>query len=242
MDYIAYRIPQGEGHPQISGLEILKYAENYFFCSIPDITSVSTGLVTKYGIVTCTQEVVDGFNFYISTKSSTKQYKTYSSGQAEEFFDEDFDIVNGVRIKRPMTDGELVTRYESIRWVRLRMVRDYYKQKFETLTINKTPQERATWESQLSEAKAFLLDSNITTPVLTLIAAARNTTVADLAPVVVSASESYNLQIAQLFAEEEGYVNQLKNSEGDDIINVRLPIQTTIIPGDSRFDAVIIED
>ena len=242
MDYIAYRIPQGEGHPQISGLEILKYAENYFSCSIPDITSVSTGLVTKYGIVTCTQEVVDGFNFYISTKSSTKQYKTYSSGQSEEFFDEDFDVVNGVRIKRPMTDGELVARYESIRWVRLRMVRDYYKQKFETLTINKTPQERATWESQLSEAKAFILDSNVSTPVLTLIAAARNTTVADLAPVVVSASESYNLQIAQLFAEEEGYVNQLKNSEGDDIINVRLPIQTTIIPGDSRFDAVIIED
>jgi len=242
MDYIAYRIPQGEGHPQISGLETLKYAENYFFCSIPDITSVSTGLVTKYGIVTCTQEIVDGFNFYISTKSSTKQYKTYSSGQAEEFFDEDFDVVNGVRVKRPMTDEELVTRYESIRWVRLRMVRDYYKQKFETLTINKTPQERATWESQLSEAKAFLLDSNVSTPVLTLIAAARNTTVADLAPVVVSAAESYNLQIAQLFAEEEGYVNQLKNSEGDDIINVRLPIQTTIIPGDSRFDAVTIQD
>lgn len=242
MDYIAYRIPQGEGHPQISGLEILKYAENYFFCSIPDITMVSTGLVTKYGIVTCTQEIVDGFNFYISTKSSTKQYKTYSSGQAEEFFDEDFDFVNGVRVKRPMTDEELLTRYESIRWVRLRMIRDYYKQKFETLTINKTPQERATWETQLSEAKSFLLDSNVTTPVLTLLATARNTTVADLALIVVSASESYSLQIAQLFAEEEGYVNQLKNSEGDDIINVRLPIQTTIIPGDSRFDAVTIED
>lgn len=242
MDYIAYRIPQGEGHPQISGLEILKYAENYFFCSIPDITGVSTGLVTKYGIVTCTQEVVNGFNFYISTKSSTKQYKTYSSGQAEEFFDEDFDKINGVRVKRPMTDEELVSRYESIRWVRIRMVMDYYKQKFETLTINKTPQERATWESQLSEAKAFILDSNASTPVLTLMATARNTTVADLAPVVVSAAESYNLQIAQLFAEEEGYVNQLKNSEGDDIINVRLPIQTTIIPGDSRFDAVIIGD
>jgi hypothetical protein len=242
MDYIAYKIPQGEGHPQISGLEILKYAENYFFCSIPNITAVSTGLVTKYGIVTCTEEILDGFNFYISTKSSTKQYKTYSSGQAEEFFDEDFDKINGIRVKRPMTDNELVSRYESIRWVRLRMIRDYYKQKFETLTINKTPQERATWDGQLSEAKSFILDSNTATPILNLLATARNTTVADLVPVVISAAESYNLQIAQLFAEEEGYVNQLKNSEGDDIINVRLPIQTTIIPGDSRFDAVIIGD
>ena len=41
-----------------------------------------------------------------------------------------------------------------------------------------------------------------------------------------------------MFAEEETYVTQLKNAEGDDIINVRLPIQTTIIPGDTRFDAV----
>jgi hypothetical protein len=242
MDYVAYKIPQGEGHPQISGIETLKYAENYFFCSVPDITMVSTGLVIKYGIVTCTKEIVDGFNFYISTKSSTKQYKTYSSGQSEEFFDEDFDKINGVRVKRPMTDEELVSRYESIRWVRLRMVRDYYKQKFETLTINKTPQERATWDTQLNEARAFLLDPTINTPVLSLLAESRNTTVADLAPIVISAAEAYNLQVAQLFAEEEGYVNQLKNSEGDDIINVRLPIQTTIIPGDSRFDAVTIGD
>lgn len=238
MNYIAYKIPQGEMHPQISGLEQLRYAENYYFCSVPDITTISTGLIQKYGIVQCNEQVINGLEYFVSTKESAKLYKNYSSGQSEEFFDEDFDLIKGIRIKRPMADNEVVDRYEAIRWVRIRMVRDYYKQKFETLTINKTPQERATWDAQVSEATAFINDPTVTTPTLTLIANARGTTVADLAPIVLSASENYKTQIAQMFADEETYVSQLKNAQGDDIINVVLPVERTIIPGDTRFDAI----
>ena len=238
MDYIAYKIPQGEGHPQISGLEQLQYAENYYFCSVPDLNTVSVGLIMKYTIVRCTKQVIDGLSFFISTKDSTKQYKVYSSGQASEFFDEDFDVVNGVRIKRPMTDNELVDRYVAIRWVRIQMVKDYYRQKFESLIQNKTPQERATWDLQLSEAKSYLLDNTSPTPTLDALATVRGTDVPTLVDKVIQANNDYNSLITQMFSEEEDYVTQLKNAEGDDIINVRLPIQTTIIPGDSRFNAV----
>lgn len=241
MDYVAYKIPQGETHPLISGLEQLRYAENYYFARVPDITTVSAGLIQKYGIVLCNEQVINGLLYFVSTRESAKLYKNYSSGQADEFFDEDFDAIKGIRIKRPMEDSEVTDRYEAIRWVRIRMVKDYYKQKFETLTINKTPQERATWDAQVNEAKAFVLDPTNTmlaTPTLSLIAEARGTTVAELAPVVLSASENYKLQIAQMFADEESYVTQLKNAEGDDIINVVLPVERTIIPGDTRFDAV----
>lgn len=238
MDYIAYRIPQGEGHPLISGIQQLRYAENYYFCTVPDIATVSTGLIQKYGIVLCPEQVINGLLYFVSTKDSAKLYKTYSSGQQEEFFEEDFDAIKGIRIKRPMSDDEVVDRYEAIRWVRIRMVKDYYKQKFETLTINKTPQERATWDSQLSEAQNYLNDSTIPTPTLSLIADSRGMLVSDLVPVVLSASENYKLLIAQLFAEEELYVTQLKNAQGEDVINVVLPVERTIIPGDTRFDAV----
>lgn len=238
MNYIAYRIPQGEGHPLISGLEQLRYAENYYFCTVPDITKVSTGLIQKYGIVQCNEQVINGLLYFVSTRESTKLYKNYSAGQADEFFDEDFDMTKGIRVKRPMVDSEITDRYEAIRWIRIRMVKDYYKQKFETLSINKTPQERATWESQLAEANLYTNDPTVLTPTLSLIAEARGTTVADLVPVVLTASENYKLQIAQMFAEEEAYVTQLKNTEGDDIINVELPVDRTIIPGDTRFDAV----
>jgi hypothetical protein len=238
MDYIAYRIPQGEGHPMISGLEQLRYAENYYFCTVPDIAKVSTGLIQKYGIVLCNEQVINGLLYFVSTRESAKLYKNYSAGQAGEFFDEDFDVNKGIRIKRPMVDSEVTDRYEAIRWVRIRMVKDYYKQKFETLSINKTPQERATWDSQVSEAKSYNEDPTSPTPTLSLIADARGVSVSELVPSVLVASENYKLQIAQMFSEEESYVTQLKNTEGDDILNVVLPVERTIIPGDTRFDAV----
>ena len=238
MDYIAYKIPQGEGHPQISGIEQLRYAENYYFATVPDLSTVASGLIQKYSIVTTNAQVVEGLQYFISTKDSAKLYKNYSSGQAYEFFDEDFNEQLGIRIKRPLVDQEVIDRYEAIRWVRIQMVRDYFKQKFSTLTGNKTPQEQATWDIQLAEAKAYAVDNTVDTPTLTTLATARNTTVSELASLVISASNAYNSTVVALFAEEETYVTQLKNAEGDDIINVRLPVQTTIIPGDTRFDAV----
>jgi hypothetical protein len=238
MNYIAYKIPQGEGHPMISGLQQLRYAENYYFCTVPDIATISSGLLQKYGIVECNEQVINGLEYFVSTKDSAKLYKNYSSGQAEEFFDEDFNTQLGIRIKRPLEDQEVVDRYEAIRWVRIQMVRDYYKQKFTTLPSNKTPQEQATWAIQLSEAQAVTSDPTASTPTLTILAQARGVSVADLAASVISAANAYNTEITGLFAEEETYVSQLKNAVGDDIINVRLPVQTTIIPGDTRFDAV----
>ena len=235
MDYIAYRIPQGEGHPNISGMEQLRYAENYYICSVIDINLISTGIIQKYGIVKANEQVVRGLEFFIATSESAKVYKIYSSGQAPEFFDEDFNVVNGVRIKRPMADNEVVDRYEAIRWVRKQMVKDYYKQKFETLTINKTPQERATWQAQLNEAIQIQNGDTTSTPTIDLLAAAKGISRTVLASGITTANESYKLQVAQLFADEETYVTQLNNASGDDIINVRLPVSTTIIPGDTRF-------
>jgi hypothetical protein len=173
--------------------------------------------------------------FFIATSESAKIYKNYSSGQAEEFFDEEFNVVNGVRIKRPMTDEEVVDRYEAIRWVRKQMVKDYYKQKFETLTINKTPQERATWQTQLEEAKEILNGDTTPTPTIDLLSTIKGVSRIELASGIVNAHENYKTQITQLFSEEETYITLLNNAVGDDIINVRLPVSTTIIPGDTRF-------
>ena len=163
MDIIAYKIPQGEGHPNISGMEQLRYAENYYICSVPDVNLIEVGLLQKYNIVKSNEQVVRGLEFFIATQDSAKIYKTYSSGQSAEFFDEEFSTVNGVRVKRPMTDEEVTDRYEAIRWIRKQMVRDYYKQKFQTLVENKTPQERATWTLQEREAKAYSLEDRKST-------------------------------------------------------------------------------
>lgn len=238
MNYIAFNVPQGEQNPNLSGLEIVRYADNTFFASIPDINVVPVATITKYSIQICPQQVIDGLQFFVSMQEGAKLYKGYSSGQEEEFFDEDFDKSRGIRIKRPMTEQEVADRYEAIRWLRIRMVRNHFKNKFETLSSNKTPQERATWKLQEDEARAYLTDNTILTPTLSALAVAKNTTVADLVPLVISAVENYKTQITQLFVDEETYVNQLKSAQGDDIINVVLPVERTIIPGDNRFTAV----
>ena len=138
-----------------------------------------------------------------------------------------------------MTEQEVIDRYEAIRWLRIRMVKNYFKNKFETLTINKTPQERATWKLQEDESRAYLIDNTIDTPTLSSLATAKGTTVDELVPLVIAAVDNYNSQVTQLFVDEETYVNQLKAVEGNDIINVVIPVQRTIIPGDTRFDAVV---
>ena len=235
MDYIAYRIPQGEIHPNISGMEQLRYAENYYISSVIDINLIPTSTIQKYGIVKSNEQVIRGLEFFIATSDSAKIYKTYSSGQAEEFFDEEFNVVNGVRVKRPMTDSEVTDRYEAIRWVRKQMVKDYYKQKFETLTINKTPQERATWQAQLDEAIQIQNGDTTPTPTIDLLSTIKGVTRTELASGIVNAHENYKTQVTQLFSEEETYITLLNNAVGDDIINVRLPVSTTIIPGDTRF-------
>lgn len=238
MNYIAFNVPQGEQNPNLSGLEIVRYADNTFFASIPDINVVPVATITKYSIQICPQQVIDGLQFFVSMQEGAKLYKGYSSGQEEEFFDEDFDKSRGIRIKRPMTEQEVTDRYEAIRWLRIRMVRNHFKNKFETLSSNKTPQERATWKLQEDEARVYLTDNTTPTPTLSALAVAKNTTVADLVPLVISAVENYKTQITQLFVDEETYVNQLKSAQGDDIINVVLPVERTIIPGDNRFTAV----
>lgn len=239
MNYIAFNVPQGEQQPNLSGLEIVRYAENTFFASIPDINVVPSPTIMKYSIQLCPEQVIDGLSFFVATEEAAKIYKGYSSGQEEEFFDEDFDKSRGIRIKRPMTEQEVIDRYEAIRWLRIRMVKNYFKNKFETLTINKTPQERATWKLQEDEARAYLIDNTIDTPTLSSLATAKGTTVAELVPLVIAAVDNYNAQVTQLFVDEETYVNQLKAAEGNDIINVVIPVQRTIIPGDTRFDAVV---
>lgn len=235
MDLIAYRIPVNEVSPILSGVESVGYAENFHIVKVPNINEISTSVIDKYGIRLAPSYVEAGIPFYIATKDAAKLYKNYSSASEPEFFDEEFDVQRGIRIKRPMTDDEVAARYNTIRWLRIQLVNEYYKQKFVNLTVNKTPQEQATWSAQAAEAQAYLADNTASTPILSTLAIARGESVSSLATKVITALTNYNNSISALFAEQETYIASLKNAEGDDIINVVLPFDTTVIPGDSRF-------
>jgi hypothetical protein len=226
-----------EVSPILTGVEPVGYAENFHIVKVPNINEISTSMIDKYGIRIAPSYVEEGIKFYIATKDSAKLYKNYSSASEPDFFDEEFDVQRGIRIKRPMTDNEVTARYQTIRWLRIQLVNEYYKQRFVNLTINKTPQEQATWSAQSAEAQAYILDNTVATPVLSSLAEARGETVESLANKVINAITNYNNSIVELFAEQEGYITALKNAEGDDVINTLLPFDRTVIPGDSRFES-----
>jgi hypothetical protein len=235
MDLVAYRIPVNDVAPLLSGVEMVGYAENFYIVKVPDINQIAISITERYGIRLAPSYVENGIQFYIATKDAARLFKTYSSASEAEFFDEEFDKQKGIRIKRPMTDQEVSDRYDTIRWLRIQQVQEYYKQQFKNLLVNKTPQEQATWAAQQAEAIAFTADNTAATPTLSMLATARGTDVSTLASQVLTAVTNYNATIASLFAAQEGYVKQLKDADGDDIINIRLPFDTTVIPGDTRF-------
>jgi hypothetical protein len=235
MDLISYRIPVNDINPLLSGVENVGYAENTYIVKVPDVNQIPTTTITKYNIKVAPSYVENGIQFYIATPQAAKLYKTYSSASEPDFYGEEFDALKGIRVTRPMTEQEISDRYNTIRWLRLSQLQDYYSQQFINLSVNKTPQEQATWDAQKSEAIAFTADNTVTTPTLTALADARGTSVATLAAQVLSAVSNYNASVTALFVEQETYTKQLKDAEGDDIINVRLPFDTTVIPGDTRF-------
>jgi hypothetical protein len=235
MDLIAYRIPVNDIAPILTGVEMVGYAENFYIVNVPDINQIATSIVERYGIRLVPSYVENGINFYIATRDAARLFKTYSSASEPEFFDEEFDAQRGIRIKRPMTDQEVSDRYNTIRWLRIQQVQEYYKQQFKNLLVNKTPQEQATWATQQAEAQAYTNDNTAETPILSMLATARGTDVATLVSQVLTAVTNYNTTIATIFSEQETYVKQLKDAVDDDIINVRLPFDTTVIPGDTRF-------
>ena len=235
MDLISYRIPVNDTNPLLTGIENVGYAENTYIVKVPDVNQIPTTIITKYNIKVAPPYVENGILFYIATADQAKLFKTYSSASEPDFYGEEFDALKGIRVTRPMTEQEISDRYNTIRWLRLSQLEDYYSQQFINLSVNRTSQERATWDAQKAEAIAYTADNTVVTPTLTALANARGTDVATLAAQVLSAVANYNAAVTALFAEQETYTKQLKDAEGDDIINVRLPFDTTVIPGDSRF-------
>lgn len=234
-DIVLYRIPVGEVAPELSGVEQIGYADNFFIVSVPSLEEIPVPIKEKYGIRRATEQVARGIKFFIALPNQAKLYKGYSSGEGAQFINDDFDQQIGIRVNRPMTESEIVDRYEAIRFIRIELVKDYYKQKFTSLSVNKTEQERATFAIQEAEARAFVEDANSPTTHLTILAEARGETVSQLATKVIAASDAYKLEVVNLLAQQESYITALKNAQGNDILNVELPVERTIVPGDSRY-------
>lgn len=77
---------------------------------------------------------------------------------------------------------------------------------------DKTQAETNTWEAQLNEAQALLLDSNAYTPFLSHIAQERNMDKRELASKVIENNASFKEQYAKLLAYQQTIRKQIQNA------------------------------
>jgi hypothetical protein len=101
----------------------------------------------------------------------------------------------------PITGTDLENFLEGARYIAKLNAAEAYDNKAKTLFGNESVLEQSTWAQQLSEAQAVIADSNASTPLLTVLASARNISVADYAQNVITASNNYAQAQSSLLAE-----------------------------------------
>ena len=101
----------------------------------------------------------------------------------------DLDFVaNDMKINKE----ELVVKFSK------KEIEQQYQQKMQTLTSSYTEEEQKTWQTQLEEAKAYLV--NNTTPIPMLTEMADGTDIQTLAQKVVSKAELLKVESGKLLA------------------------------------------
>jgi len=101
----------------------------------------------------------------------------------------------------PLAGSELENFLEGAKYIAKLNAAIAYDNKAKTLVGNESVLEQGTWAQQLSEARAVIADSNASTPLLTVLASARNISVADYAQNVITASNNYAQAQSSLLAE-----------------------------------------
>lgn len=88
-------------------------------------------------------------------------------------------------------------------------VRNYYAQKLKEVVAPYTIEERETWFIQLKEAQDWLANNSSPTPMLSAIAAARNSTVADMVQGVIERNDVYRTSIGTVLGEQQKIIESL---------------------------------
>jgi hypothetical protein len=90
------------------------------------------------------------------------------------------------------------------------MVDEVYDKRFVQANLSSSILEASTWIEQRKEAEAYNLDSNVSVPMLSALAASRGITVSEMVVKVNSALAAYNDKIAELLANKQAREQEIK--------------------------------
>lgn len=89
------------------------------------------------------------------------------------------------------------------------IVRDYYSDKLKQVVAPYVVEERETWFIQLKEAQDWTANNAAPTPMLSAIAAARDSTVADMVQGVIEKNNVYRTAVGTVLGEQQKIIESL---------------------------------
>ena len=157
---------------------------------------------------------------YINVRSGTlqnEQLQVISSGETEQ-----------QKVKYYLTDEDKTNAVEFMKACMRYILDDTYNKRFIQEKLYVTELESNTWAQQEAEAKAYLADSSVSIPMLTVLADNRNITVAEIANKVVNAVNAYNTKITIMLGKKQKVETEIKacqsNADCNRLMHMRFDI------------------
>lgn len=115
-----------------------------------------------------------------------------------------------IKVEDPLEAEEKEASEALYKLVLISNVEDVFHDRFKALNNNKPELESSTWNAQSVEAKAFINDNTIETPVLSALANARGISLNDQVNKVIAKENAYNIEVAALLGQQQVLTDQIK--------------------------------
>jgi hypothetical protein len=165
-------------------------------------------IIAGYNMIELTDTVGSGLQQFDIIDGTTKKYDANGEINPEE----EKEVIT-------LTEEQKVAQVEAKKFLLVAELNRKLDAKLESFFNQFSSAEKATWDLQLSEAKAVTTDETAETPILTVLADQRGITVAELAGKVIEKALDYQATVASIIASKQVIETQVQNAADDAELN-----------------------
>jgi hypothetical protein len=261
MKYIVYKQPEDSVYPW-EMKETIFIDSGYVLASISDANANILNWV-KWSAIEVSEDLATGslWAHCIIKNGQTERYRKWApvdngetmptiNSQLAGSSSDEYDDTIADSLKHVLSDSEIIKGGEWNKLIINRVVQEIFDSRFSALGVNDNALEASTYQVQLTEANAFILDDSVATPILDVLVANRDTDKVTLATNVIAADAAYNLKVASLLAEQKIVQDLIKSASGidetlllkEDLLGVMVESGLAILAGRAKDDDRTVTD
>ncbi len=115
-----------------------------------------------------------------------------------------------IKVEYDFSDSDAAKLLKLAKIVITANIEDVFFTRFKALNRDKPELESGLFKAQSEEAKAYLADNSVSTPVLTILAGKRGITVSDMVTKITTKESEYNSNVAEILGNQQALISELK--------------------------------